>query len=77
LNALIATIARAFAMRRRHRIAHVIEEVPLFGGSALHVVDVGGERLVFATAPGAICLLAQSKPVTSAALREEESWTSV
>ena len=77
MNALFARIARAFAMRRRHRVAQVIEEVPLFGGSALHVVDVGGERLVFATAPGAICLLAQSRPVTSAALREEESCTSV
>lgn len=77
MNALFASIARAVAMRRRHRIAKVIEEVPLFGGSALHVVDVGSERLVFATAPGAICLLAQSKPVTSAALREEESCTSV
>jgi len=77
LNALFTVIAKAFAMRRRCRIAMVVDEVPLFGGSALHVVDVGGERLVFATAPGAICLLAQSKPVTSAALREEESWTSV
>ena len=77
MNAVFAAIARAFVMRRRNRIARVIDEVPLFGGSALHVVDVAGERLVFATAPGAICLLAQSKPVTSAALREEESWTSV
>jgi len=64
-------------MRRRERIARVVDELPLFGGSALHVVDVDGERLIFATAPGAICLLAQSKAVTSAALREEESCTSV
>ena len=77
MNALLAAIGRTLAFRRRQRIAQVIDEVPLFGGSALHVVDVGGERLIFATAPGAICLLAQSRPVTSAALREEESWTSV
>jgi hypothetical protein len=77
LNALLASIARAIVVRRRGRLARVVDEVPLFGGGALHVVDVGGERLVFATSPGAICLLAQSKAVTSAALREEESCTSV
>lgn len=77
MNALLAAIARTFSVRRKDRIARVIDEIPLFGGSALHVVDVGGERLVFATAPGAICLLTQSGPVTSAALREEESCTSV
>ena len=77
MNALLAAIAKTMSMRRRDRIARVVDEISLFGGSALHVVDVGGDRLVFATAPGAICLLAQSKPVTSAALREEESCSSV
>ena len=77
MNALLASIARTIAMRRRDRIARVVDEVPLFGGGALHVVDIDGDRLVFATSPGAICLLAQSKTVTSAALREEESCSSV
>jgi len=77
LNALVAAIVRLFAIRRRERVARVIDEVPLFGGSALHVVDVGGDRLVFATAPGAICLLTQSKTVTSATPREEESCSRV
>ena len=77
MNALLASIARTIALRRRDRVARVVDEVPLFGGGALHIVDVDGERLVFATSPGAICLLAQSRAVTSAALREEESCTSV
>ena len=77
MNAIIAAFARLFAIRRYERIARIVDEVPLFGGSALHVVEVGGNRLVFATAPGAICLLTQSKTVTSATLREEESCSSV
>ena len=77
MNAIIAAFARLFAIRRHERIARIVDEVPLFGGSALHVVEVGGNRLVFATAPGAICLLTQSKTVTSATLREEESCSSV
>ena len=77
LNAFAAAIARLLAIRRNGRIARIVDEVPLFGGSVLHVVDVDGSRLVFATAPGAICLLAQSKPVTSASLREEESCSRV
>ena len=77
LIALVAAVARLFAVRRRERVARIVDEVPLFGGSALHVVDVGSSRLVFATAPGAICLLTQSKTVTSATLREEESCSPV
>jgi len=77
LNALVAAISRLFSIGRRERVARIVDEIPLFGGSALHVVDVGGSRLVFATAPGAICLLTQSKAVTSGALREEESCSPV
>jgi len=77
LNALVAAIWRLFPIGRRERVARIVDEIPLFGGSALHVVDVGGNRLVFVTAPGAICLLTQSETVTSAALREEESCSPV
>lgn len=73
MTALTTAIARLFAARGGERPVRVVDEVPLFGGGALHVVEVDGRRLVFATSNGAICLLAQSSPVTSGAAREEES----
>lgn len=77
MNALAALLARAVAARRRERPIRVVDAVPLFGGAVLHVVDVDGRRLVFATSASAICLLAQSRTVTSGAGREEESCASV
>lgn len=73
MNALIAAIARLVGARRGERPVRVVDQVPLFGGGALHVVDVDGRRLVFATSNGAICLLAQFRTMTSGGAREEES----
>jgi len=59
MNAIAELIAKAFALRRRERSVHVVDEAPLFGGGVVHVVDVDGRRLVFATSHAAICLLAK------------------
>ncbi len=54
---------RRFAQRllraRRTRSLNVLDEAPLFGGAAVHVVEVAGRRFVLASSSGAICLLAQ------------------
>ena len=73
MRALVEVVARLFAARRGDRPVRVVDQVPLFGGGALHVVDVDGHRLVFATSNGAICLLAQFRAMTSGDRREEES----
>jgi flagellar biogenesis protein FliO len=73
MKTLVESVVRLFAARRGERPVRVVDQVPLFGGAALHVVDVDGRRLVFATSNGAICLLAQFRAMTSGAQREEES----
>ena len=32
---------------------------PLYGGSAVHVIDIGMQRIVFAATPRVICVLAR------------------
>ena len=71
MNALFSALSRAFRAKRRVRSLHVVDEVALFGGCAVHVVDVDSRRLVFATSPSSICLLAQFERGSPDASREE------
>jgi flagellar biogenesis protein FliO len=59
LKAFAAAIARFFSWRGRRGILRVVDQVPLFAGAVIYVVDVDGRRLVFATTPNTISLLAQ------------------
>jgi len=36
----------------------LVGATPLFGGGAVHVADIDGRRIVFASSPHALCLLA-------------------
>ena len=71
------SLIRTAALRRRARVLRVVDQVPLLGGGAVHVVDVGHRRLVFATSSGRICLLAQFDGVTMDAGREEATCAGV
>jgi len=59
VNAIATAVARWLADRRARRPLRVVDQAPLFGGAVVHVVDLDARRFVFATAQGAICLLAQ------------------
>ena len=74
--ALFRSLVERIRMRRT-RALRVVDEAPLFGGCAVHVVDVSGRRFVFASTTGAICLLAQLDEPYGADSREEGAWRCV
>jgi hypothetical protein len=59
VTALTDAIARLFSWRPRPRTIGLVDQLPLFGGAVIHVVDVDGRRLVFAASANAIRLLAR------------------
>jgi flagellar biogenesis protein FliO len=59
VKAIASAIARLFSRRGKVRAIGVVDQLPLFGGAVVHVVDVDGRRLVFAATPNAIRLLAE------------------
>jgi hypothetical protein len=68
---IISALAAWLKRRRAARALRVVDETALFGGAAVHVVDVGDRRIVFATSQRAICLLAQFEGASSGTWREE------
>jgi len=59
VTSLSGAIARLFAWRRKPRTIGLVDQLPLFGGTVVHVVDIDGRRLVFAASANAIRLLAR------------------
>lgn len=71
MKGVFDAIVRWFARRRGSGSLRVVDQLPLFGGAIVHVVDVGRRRLVFATSQRAICLLAQFESTLPDKGREE------
>lgn len=59
LKAFLAGVARLLSWRRPHGILRIVDQVQLFAGAVIHVVDVDNRRLVFASGPNTIRLLTQ------------------
>lgn len=71
MNAITRALARLLAWRRGHLTLTLVDHMPLHAGAAIHVIDVDGRRLVVATSPNAIRLLAQYERPLQHAPREE------
>ena len=59
MTGIATALLRWFASRRARNTLRIVDQAPLFGGAAVHVVDVDARRFVIATSQATICLLAQ------------------
>ncbi len=71
MNAIATSLLRWFASRRARKTLRVVDQAPLFGGAAVHVIDVDARRFVVATSQATICLLAQFERARPDVGREE------
>ena len=71
MNSLGSAIASWWSRRRAKKTLRIVDQLPLFGGAVIHVVDLDARRLVIATSAHAICLLTQFDSGKASPEREE------
>ena len=64
-------LARLLRARRSRAALHVVDQLPLAPGLAVHAIEIDGRRLVFAATPHTIRLLAQYEWPCDGAHQEE------